>query len=105
MDSEKVKYADDCAVYIKGKNLKLMESKLNKTLRNLNKWTKNKGFCSSHPKSEVVVFSRKHQNTLVNLKVDIKIIKQLESFTYLGILLDRKLSFKIHTQKVANVSN
>ena len=35
-----LQYADDCAVYIKGKNLKLMENKLNKTLNNLNEWTK-----------------------------------------------------------------
>ena len=70
-----------------------MEKLINKTVENLIKWTDSKGFKFSASKSEVMVFSKKHLNVKVKIKMDSIEIKQVESFRYLGITLDRKLKF------------
>lgn len=101
-DVELLQFADDSAVYIKGRNIKYMETQINKTVKNLNEWTSNKGFQFSATKSEVMVFSRKHQNVKVKIKMGNHELKQVECFKYLGIILDRKLNFNDQIKSAAN---
>lgn len=79
-----------------------METQINKTVKNLNEWTSNKGFQFSATKSEVMVFSRKHQNVKVKIKMGNHELKQVECFKYLGIILDRKLNFNDQIKSAAN---
>ena len=101
-DVQLLQFADDSAVYIKGRNIKYMETQINKTVKNLNEWTANKGFQFSTTKSEVMVFSRKHQNIKVKIKMGNQELKQVECFKYLGIILDRKLNFNDQIKSATN---
>ena len=88
---QSLQFADDVIVYFAGKNISQIEVKLNETLKKLNKFVSEIGLSFSMEKTKSILFSRKHQNLILKLKLDECLISQVESCKYVGITLDRKL--------------
>ena len=106
---QSLQFADDVIIYYASKNVSEMENKLNDTLTKLNKFVGDIGLSFSKEKTKAIVFSRKHQNVMIKLKLEEYIISQVESCRYLGITLDRKLlmnqQMKISASSAAKALN
>lgn len=99
-----LQFADDNIIYCAGKNIKEIESKLNETLINLVKFMSRIGLSYSKDKTKSIVFSRKHQNALIDIRLGDQMVAQVDSFKYVGILLDRKLLLTQHMKQSAAVA-
>jgi hypothetical protein len=49
-------------------------------------------------KSEMMVFSRKHENLQVSGQLGQTALRNVTEFTYLGIFFDRKLTWWLHVE-------
>ena len=87
-----LQFADDIIIYYSDKNVNKIEEKLNHTLKNLEKFMTEIGLSFSLEKSKTIVFSRKHQDITMNINLGDYQIEQVQSFKYVGVMLDRKLS-------------
>lgn len=89
-----VAYADDLAIVIKGKN----ESQINSTIRAIRKtleeWCISSGLAVKSEKSQALHFSGQIISTTIDLGDGP--VEQSETVKYLGIMLDKKLTFKLH---------
>ena len=95
-------YADDLCIATQAKNFRVLEERLNKALEELSEYYK-KWFLNANPgKTQVCAFHL--NNHLANKTLDIKwgnqSIECSNSPVYLGVTLDRTLSFKQHVEKL-----
>ena len=86
-----LQFADDIIIYYTDKNLTKIEQKLNDTLKRLEAFMSEIGLNLSKEKSKSIVFSRKHQDQLININLGDYQIEQVQNFKYVGVVLDRKL--------------
>jgi hypothetical protein len=95
-----VGYADDGCLIIEGTNLELRYKKMQQALDLTCKWAANKGINLSPEKTVAMVSTRKmgkNWNEPKNkLKIYGKEIELSEQATYLGIIIDRNLTWKTH---------
>ncbi len=88
-------YADDVAVSVRGKIPNTLANRMQTILDNLNRWAISCGLNLNASKTELVLFTRKHNTPVVTLPVlsgRRLIIGDKESS--LGLILNRKLSWK-----------
>ena len=91
--------ADDCVVsFTPDKRVNDLRKPLQDTLDNLSLWATELGIEISPEKTELVVFSRKHSPTQLQLQLSGKTITQSLSFKYLGIWFDSKCYWGKHTR-------
>ena len=91
--------ADDCVVsFIPDKGGNDLRKPLQDTLDNLSLWAAELGIDFSPEKTELVVFSRKHSPTQLQLQLSGKTITQSLSFKYLGVWFDSKCYWGKHTR-------
>ncbi len=95
-------YADDGALWIRGRNLSYLEKKMQKAIDIVESWTNQWGFRLSVAKTQVICFSKKKKTPEVKLKLYEQILEQVSIIRYLGVWMDSKLTFGIHIQKVIN---
>lgn len=102
-------YADDGALWVKGRNIPFISNKLNHELKIVENWSRKWGFKISVAKSKFVVFSRRRKCD-VSLSLYGSPIEKVECFKYLGMWFDSKLNWNKHissiiakTGKVINV--
>ena len=86
-----LQFADDNIIYCAGRNITKIEQKLNETIKKLETFMSEIGLNFSAEKTKSIVFTRKHQNVMMNLNLNNHPVTQVESFKYVGITLDRKL--------------
>lgn len=96
-----LQFADDDTIYCAGKDSKEIEDKLNRTLKSMMAMMSKIGLNYSAEKTKSMVFSRKHQDTRINIEVNRQIVEQVESFKLLGVTLTRKLNFNQHMKNMA----
>lgn len=82
--------ADDCVVSVTGQSANHLSEPLQNTLNNLSRWAMELGIEFSTEKTEMVVFSRKHNPPSLKLYLLGKLIIQSLVFKYLGIWFDSK---------------
>ena len=90
---ELVGYADDVAVLIEARNSNLAQFKLNQTMRRVQTWMSNHGLQLAMAKTEIVMLTKRRIPTMITMAVGEETIATKSAVKYLGILLDRKLSF------------
>lgn len=98
-------YSDDGTILITGKNLTDVCLKTQKGITMANEWCKNNGL-SIHPdKTDMVLFTRKRKTDgWITPKLDNKQLKLSTEVKYLGVILDKKLSYNSHiTEKCKKV--
>ena len=107
--SEIIGYADDIVVVIKDKDPKALESKGNECIKRIDRYLKTLKLEMAPQKSEAIIFSRKHQLEPVRIHHNGNQINISSSVKYLGITLDRKLTYVKHItgacEKAARIAN
>jgi ribonuclease HI len=95
-DCKLIQYADDIAIYSISQNNNSAEKALTGALNTISKWMERNNLFLSPQKSTVVTFSRKHVNPSISVELNGNIIPQCEVVKFLGLTLDRKLTWNAH---------
>ena len=94
-------FADDTAVTVKAKTPSLLAEKMVTAMNSLNKWFACNYLAPNFSKTEFMIFGRSQRAvdkiTIDELIVNQSRIKRVNSFRYLGIILDELLSFRKHS--------
>jgi hypothetical protein len=94
-------YADDTTLYISGKNIRNMQLKMQEDIDYLSMWFGKNFLKVNESKSNVMLFSKTRQaRERLNLKMNGKLLVEVESFKLLGIMLDKFLNWSSHLQYV-----
>ena len=97
-------FADDTSTYLTGNNTKEIEETYNSELKKVLCWLNANKLSLNTDKSNLVLFRgpRKNMQLNINVLINGKQIKEKEFTKYLGILIDNKVSWSVHT-KYANI--
>ena len=95
-------FADDTNLFLKGTDLKLMESEINKELNDISLWLKVNKLSLNIGKTHYMVFHSKNKCSVdMNIKIDNNIINRVSYTKFLGIIIDEKLNWKQHINYVS----
>ena len=89
-------YADDCCVLFGGRSVKVLVFRLQRILDSLVEWGRSCGLRFNPDKTIVVHFSRKQAMKVPHLRVGHDYVPYSDTAVYLGVTLDKKLSWKPH---------
>lgn len=91
-------YADDLVVYVTGIDVEESEIIMQTALEDLMKFALVTGFSFSPTKTKSILFSRKHSHAelSLNLTANGNIIETVNSYRFLGMILDKKLLWRSH---------
>lgn len=90
-------FADDALIYISGKNVERLEQCLNEDLESINNWLEMNKMKLNVKKTKCMKFKVNEQ---INIFINGEMIECVDSFKYLGVVLDSKLNFKDHARYV-----
>ena len=90
------KFADDTAALATGDTVEEVEGKLQDLVNALSEWCKLSGMKMNVKKTKVMNFSGTDEK--FNVKVNGKLVEQVKSHKYLGIILDEKLTFNLQVE-------
>ena len=94
-------YADDTAILARNNNMNYVAIALNRHLKALEVWFVKWKIAINVSKTEAVMFSKAHRtNKFPKIQMDKKIIPWSEECKYLGLTLDRRLTWKSHFVKL-----
>ncbi|VVC43847.1 Hypothetical protein CINCED_3A017037 [Cinara cedri] len=103
LTSRRFQYADDTALAVQSFDFKLCEDKLNEDLEILLKYYKMWKLKPNPSKTESTMFHL--NNRLANQKLNISFdgiqVQHNKAPKYLGINLDRSLTYRIHLERIA----
>jgi len=86
-------YADDIAIVVFGKFPNTVTDLMNRGLREINNWCKKEGLGVNPQKTIIVPFTRKNLRCIGPVRYQNINLKLSESAKYLGLTLDRKLTW------------
>lgn len=93
-------YADDGALWARGRNAGAVQAKLQAAVCTVEEWGNKWGFRFSVEKTQVICFSKKRVNPKVQITLYGQSIKQVLSIRFLGVWMDHKLTYGEHIQRV-----
>ena len=93
---ELVMFADDLAIIVKGNDITTMETVMNEALHKLSQWVTENEMIVSLEKTKYQLFTMKNNLRKPNLFYDQVDVKETTSQRYLGIILDQRLTFRLH---------
>ena len=93
-------FADDLAIWITRKNYRESQDIMQSALRLISKWCEHWGFFLSPTKSAVMVFKRGKAANDIQLKIKNQTIPKVETYKYLGFILDTRLTFRDHIEQL-----
>lgn len=88
-----VGYADDIAAVIQARNTEDAQRRLRQVMIRTKTWLESRGLQLAMHKTELVLLTRQHIPTEIDMQVNELIIRTKRAVTYLGIRLDTKLFF------------
>lgn len=92
-------FADDGALWKRGKNVEYVVKKIQEGIHQVEMWGMEWGFKFSAEKSKVMLFSGK-KNKDVKLKLYRNNLERVESFRFLGVWFDSRLTWRSHIKQV-----
>ena len=92
-------YADDVAIWKSHRNIPFLIKKIQLALDALKNWCDMWGFKISFQKTVCVLFGNK-RNVEVNLKLDNNVIQQKTQYKFLGMIFDKRLTWKSHVDGI-----
>ena len=94
-------FADDTIVSISGRDMEQIKSTNNSELEKISDWTHANKLTLNANKTEVLIVSNRLDNTTdVNTILQDEVITPCDSCKYLGVYLDRKMTFGPHIEEV-----
>lgn len=98
-DIGKSLFADDGAIWKRGRNINYVVGKVQEAIIEMENWSLTWGFKLSVEKSESI-FTRKRIGEDISLKLYGQELKKVKAFKFLGIWVDERITWKIHIDKV-----
>ncbi|XP_063075987.1 RNA-directed DNA polymerase from mobile element jockey [Engraulis encrasicolus] len=92
-------YADDGALWVRGRNSAYICQKLQAAVSLVENWGVKWGFRFSVEKTQVICFSKRRNVPPVHITLYGQPLKQVEVVRFLGVWMDCKLTFKDHIQR------
>jgi ribonuclease HI len=89
-------YADDTAIFCTSKNVRVINSIINKNLQCIAEWCDRWGFKISKNKTVAVLFSKFRQSAMIDVHIGNTKIKLVDSVKFLGVIFDKHLTWKEH---------
>ena len=96
----KVLFADDAVFIVEDVSFDGCVNKMRELICNLSEWLKYNRLLPNTDKTKIMSFSQQVINVYPNLFFDGDIIEWVTEFEYLGLLIDKRLSFSSHIQSV-----
>jgi hypothetical protein len=94
-------YADDIVIIVQGKFAHTVKEIMQEALNVVDKWTVNEGLNIYPHKSATVLFTNRRKiEGLRPLILHGKELQMLDEIKYLGVILDSKLNWNQHLQKI-----
>lgn len=100
-----VAYADDLAVMVVAKHPLQVEEKANATMNKISQWMCNHSLKLAPEKSEAVLLIGRKKCGPIRILLDGETIELKNNVRYLGVELDRKLSFTKHVELIRTKAN
>ena len=97
-------YADDIVIFKSSKNLRLIQESLETNLLNLCEYFNDNKLFINFNKTKAMQFSRGKYNN-IDISLNDNIIEFVDEFTYLGLTIDKKLTFQSHITKITKKVN
>lgn len=95
-------YADDGALWVRGRNVLHVSKKMQAAIVDVEKWANKWGFKLSVEKTKVICFSRRHKVTPISMKLYEQPLELVKTVRFLGVWFDEKLTWNTHLDKVKN---
>ena len=89
-------FADDSAIYVGHRNVKILKQKIQLSMNIINNWCNKNGFKISINKTTGVLFSKRSNLSKIDIKIEQQLIKMEDSVKFLGVIFDSKLNWKAH---------
>lgn len=83
-------YADDGALWVRGRNVEYLRKKMQNAIEKVEQWTYKWGFKLSILKTQVICFSKRHK--VVSLKLYGQNLEEVKVVRFLGVLSDEMLT-------------
>ncbi|KAI5756508.1 hypothetical protein M8J77_025578 [Diaphorina citri] len=95
-------FVDDFAIFTRDKNKEVLVSIMQESIDQLENFSNDTGLFFSPQKTQSVLFSRKYKqnNTSINLKMYDTRIEVVDTFKFLGLTFDKKMTWKTHLKKL-----
>lgn len=97
-----ISYADDTAIFSCNSDISKLEESVNDNLSMVNAWMCANKLKLNLNKTKYMIFSNKLKPRISRVSVENTVINECEQYKYLGILLDRKLSFMNHVKALTS---
>jgi len=97
-----IAFADDLMILTSGKSVSEVENTANIELQKISKWAKENKARFNDQKSKVMLMTRRKRKERKDLEVylNYKLLRQVKTMKYLGIIIDNKLTFREHITQV-----
>lgn len=95
-------FADDGAMWKRGRNVKFIVKKLQEAITKVEEWSYKWGFKFSVDKTKTVFFTRKRIGKEIKLKLYNQELERVKQFKFLGVWFDDRITWAIHIQKVVD---
>ena len=95
-------FADDIVLMINGSDAESLLGLMNRALRKIKEWGEKHKLNFSSTKTTAIHFTRKRTSPTTKLMLGDNELKMQDSVKYLGIILDRKLSWNKHIDSIYN---
>lgn len=92
-------YADDLALWCSAEDIRVANGRLQQALTDLEAWTKKWLVNINERKTTYTVFSLSNRNPKIKLQINGQPLQEEGSPTYLGVTLDKRLTWKNHINK------
>jgi hypothetical protein len=89
-------FADDSAIYVGHRNVKILKQKIQLSMNIINNWCNKNGFKISINKTTGVLFSKRSNLSKIDITIEQQLIKMEDSVKFLGVIFDSKLNWKAH---------
>ncbi len=93
-------FADDGALWIRGKNVDFIVNKMQSALDNVEKWSYKWGFKFSVEKTKYIFFTNKKLGIDLKLKIYNIELEQVKVIRFLGLWFDSKVTWNCHLSKM-----
>ena len=96
--TKKIAFADDLILAIRGRTVSEAENVVNIELTKTAAWARDNKIHFNEQKSKTILLSRRKQKERkdVMIYLNSRLLTQVKSLKYLGIIIDKKLTFKDH---------
>ena len=88
-------FADDTNIFYSSKNLKELQSTVNKELENLVCWIKANKLSLNVTKTNYMLFENKKNRPMLNIRIENDTLEEVKETKFLGVIIDIKIKLEV----------